>query len=98
MALLGVREQTLAAFGAVSEAAVREMALGALAHGDLAVAISGIAGPGGALPGKAVGSVCIAWASGPDQAISQTLHFQGDRQSIRYAATSVALGGLLRFF
>lgn len=92
VALLGVCEQTLATFGAVSEQTVREMAMGALMHGDLAVAISGIAGPGGALPDKPVGSVCMAWASAPDQVGSQTLRFPGDRQAIRYAATSVALG------
>src|SRR5262245_61880113 len=51
---LGVSSETLAAHGAVSEAAVQEMARGALrvSGADVAVAVSGIAGPTGGVPGK----------------------------------------------
>jgi len=61
--MLGVREATLAAHGAVSEAVAREMAEGALAHShaDLAVAITGIAGPGGS-EFKPEGRVCFGLA------------------------------------
>ena len=61
--LLGVNEQTLNTYGAVSEQTVLEMAPGAAkaAKADIAVAVSGIAGPGGATLDKPVGLVwfCI---------------------------------------
>lgn len=61
--VLGVREDTLAQYGAVSEEVVREMALGALerANADYAIAVSGIAGPDGGSPEKPVGTVWLAW-------------------------------------
>ncbi len=57
--LLGVKENTLANYGAVSENVVQEMALGALreANADFAIAISGIAGPDGGCAKKPVGTV-----------------------------------------
>lgn len=68
--VLGVREDTLARHGAVSEEVVREMALGALqrASADYAIAVSGIAGPDGGSEEKPVGTVWLAW---------------GDRENIR---------------
>ena len=63
--MLGVREATLAADGAVSEATAREMVEGALARSGcgLAVAVTGIAGPGGGSEAKPVGLVHIAAAT-----------------------------------
>lgn len=65
MSVLGVKQETLAKYGAVSEETVKEMASGAISHfkTDYAVAVSGIAGPDGGLPGKPVGTVWIAVAS-----------------------------------
>jgi nicotinamide-nucleotide amidase len=59
---LGVKKETLEAYGAVSEQVVREMVKGAasLLETDIAVAISGIAGPGGGTPAKPVGTIWMA--------------------------------------
>ena len=64
MGTLGVRDETLAQHGAVSEETVREMAAGVLRKldTDYSVATSGIAGPGGATPGKPVGMAWLAAA------------------------------------
>lgn len=63
--LLGVKQETLQANGAVSEAVVREMARGALQQlkTDYIIAVSGIMGPDGGTPEKPVGTVWIAAGS-----------------------------------
>jgi len=95
-ALLGVRPETLASQGAVSEAVVREMAVGALERlgGDVAVAVSGIAGPDGGSPDKPVGTVWLAFAvrhPGRDQVRAVEARFGGDRERVRRMAVRRAL-------
>tara|TARA_B110000902_G_scaffold25123_1_gene27570 strand:+ start:1596 stop:2855 length:1260 start_codon:yes stop_codon:yes gene_type:complete len=65
--VLGVKTETLLAFGAVSEQVVEEMALGIkkIMKVDYAVATSGIAGPSGGTKEKPVGTVWTAIA-GPN--------------------------------
>ena len=90
--LLGVKNETLQQFGAVSQQTVAEMAHGALqkAHTDYALAISGIAGPTGGTTEKPVGTVCFGLAT-KNQTQTQTKHFSGSRDEIRQRAVDYAL-------
>lgn len=99
--LLGVGEDIIATFGAVSIATAWAMARGALERSgaDVAVSITGIAGPGGGTAKKPVGTVVFARATrdaDPDKVVADVREF-GDpgRQEIRRQATMVALGLLL---
>jgi len=94
--LLGVRADTLARHGAVSEETAREMAQGALARskGTLALAVTGIAGPGGGSREKPVGMVCFAWA-GKQGVRTETQRFSGGRESVRKQSVIRALQGVL---
>lgn len=95
VAMLGVRQTTLDAHGAVSEQVAREMALGAVAHSaaNLAVSITGIAGPGGS-EHKPEGRVCFAISMG-DGASTKTVEFGAiGRAEVREAAKDYALSML----
>jgi nicotinamide-nucleotide amidase len=89
---LGVRPDTLAAHGAVSEPTVREMAQGARERfaADLAVAVSGVAGPDGGSPDKPVGTVWLALASEAG-VTTKLLGWPGARDQIRTLASWWAL-------
>jgi nicotinamide-nucleotide amidase len=95
---LGVRQATLARYGAVSEQTAREMARGALRRGrsSIALSVTGIAGPGGGLPGKPVGTVCFSWAQGR-KISSETKRFRGGRTSVRRQSVIHALRGILKW-
>ncbi|SMO44455.1 competence/damage-inducible protein A [Solitalea koreensis] len=90
MQLLGVKADTIAQHGAVSEETVKEMALGAQKNynADYAIACTGIAGPDGGTPEKPVGTVWIAIA-GPEKVIAKKFQFQNKRtQNIERTAVS----------
>jgi nicotinamide-nucleotide amidase len=95
--MLGVRTETLAAHGAVSEATASEMVAGALerSSADIAVAVTGIAGPSGGTPQKPVGLVCFAWGRRGGAVRSLTQQFPGDRAAVREASVVEALDGLI---
>jgi nicotinamide-nucleotide amidase len=97
--LLGVSEEIIETFGAVSVACAWAMAQGALKHSDadVAVAISGIAGPDGGTPQKPVGLVVFARAErGSDVVNAEERRFDADtRAGVRQAAAMVALELLL---
>ncbi|WP_198371507.1 CinA family protein [Roseomonas rosulenta] len=93
MRMVGLRAETLAAHGAVSEPVAREMAEGALAAAqvDIALSCTGIAGPGGATPGKPVGLVFIGCARRGGPTVVQRHVFPGDRAAVRAATVAAAL-------
>jgi nicotinamide-nucleotide amidase len=97
--VLGVKTETLADFGAVSEPCAREMAEGVkkLCGSTLAVSITGIAGPEGGAPDKPVGTVCFA-VCGPGTTRTATKLFAGDRDRVRMAAAYFALDLARRYF
>jgi len=94
---LGVVQQTLADFGAVSEPVARQMAAGALAmapRATLAVAVTGVAGPGGGSADKPVGLVWFGFAKRTDDdVVVSSVHqlFEGNRQAVREATVDFAL-------
>ena len=101
VAMLGIAQDVVDTFGAVSFATAWAMARGAVAKSgsDVAVAITGIAGPGGGSERKPVGTVVFACARAgddPDHAVTDIRHF-GDigRGGIRLQAALCALSMLL---
>lgn len=97
--MLGVQEDILDTFGAVSAATVWAMAQGAIqrSKADVAVAISGIAGPDGGSELKPVGTVTFARCiRGEDEVDADERVLEGStRSEIRHQATLVALELLL---
>lgn len=91
--LLGVREETLTRFGAVSELCARELAAGALERSGcgLALAVTGIAGPGGGTAEKPVGLVHLAAARRDGPLLHRRCLFSGDRRAVRLASVEAVL-------
>jgi nicotinamide-nucleotide amidase len=100
--MLGVSDDLLDTFGAVSIAVAWEMAKGALeiSECDVAVAITGVAGPSGGTEKKPVGTVVFAKAEknkDPEDVVADRKNFGTDksRADIRLQAALVALELLL---
>lgn len=102
--MLGVKEDTLRQFGAVSRETACEMALGALdkSGSEYAFAITGVAGPGGD-GGIPAGTVWIATAeqatagqaaAGQKSVQARLFKFRGSRNSVRRKAAKKALDEL----
>lgn len=90
--ILGVKGETLAAHGAVSEACAMEMAKGLkeVSGADCAVSVTGIAGPGGGSVEKPVGLVYMGLALGDQVYVKRNL-FQGSRDEIRRQTVKTVL-------
>lgn len=86
--MLGVSDETLISYGAVSEQTVTEMVLGALKNfkSDYAIAVSGIAGPDGGTADKPVGAIWIAVAY-QNKTVAKKFQFSNKRiQNIERSA------------
>lgn len=97
MRTLGVKEETLKEFGAVSSETAKEMAEGIAKRCGARIGISttGIAGPGGGTDEKPVGLVYIGvYIDG--KVSTKKLNLLGNRQQIRNRATQCALDLLRR--
>jgi nicotinamide-nucleotide amidase len=97
MDLLGVREETLVAQGAVSPQVAAEMARGARARAQATYGLgtTGIAGPGGGSDAKPLGMVYVALAS-PEGEIVEEHRLPGDRRAVKMRTAQAALDLLRR--
>ena len=96
--LLGVPEQVLHEFGAVSEQTAILMAEGVRKIGktDLGLAVTGIAGPTGGTEEKPVGTVFIALTDGKKTICHRSL-YRWDRRRIKMVSSQSALMMLKRY-
>ena len=92
---LGVRETTLASFGAVSRECAEEMVEGICARtgADAGISVTGIAGPSGGTPDKPVGRVYIGVKLHDKTRIFEC-NFRGGREQVRNQTVSRALNEL----
>ena len=95
--LIGVKEETLETYGAVSRQVAEQMAKGAAkaASAQAAVAVTGIAGPDGGTPDKPVGLVYIGCFVDGKTVVTEN-HFKGSRMEIREQTTQAALALLYK--
>ena len=93
--VVGVRDDTLATYGAVSEKTAAEMARGVriLAGADIGISTTGIAGPLGGTPYKPVGLVYVGVSTAVGLRTEKLLlgENSADRQRIRELASAAAM-------
>ncbi len=96
--ILGVPQEVLDQFGAVSNETVVAMAEGCLrvSGADHAIAVSGIAGPTGGTDEKPVGTVHVAIASRGAETFAKRYFYPIDRLSFKMRVTRLALDLLRR--
>ena len=92
MKYLGVKEEALMNYGAVSEETAREMAEGVArkASANVGVGITGLAGPGGETPEKKPGLVYIGVCINGKTKVNK-YQLKGNRQKVREVSVSRAM-------
>jgi PncC family amidohydrolase len=93
VAVLGVSEETLRAYGAVSSETAAAMAEGALrvAGADIAVSITGIAGPSGGTDDKPVGTIWFGLARKGESTITKLRRLPWGRDRVQRLSAYIAL-------
>lgn len=96
--VLGVPQDLLDTYGAVSAQVAKAMAEGSkgVINSDLAVSVTGIAGPKSDNTNKPVGLVYIGVTDGVTTDV-QEYHFSGDRETIRNTTAQTALHNVSLF-
>ncbi len=96
--VVGVKEDTINKYGAVSYQVAEEMAQGGrkILTADICLADTGIAGPSGATPEKPVGLFYIG-LSHQARTYSQKHNFQGNREQNKRRAAEAALAWLKEY-
>lgn len=91
--VVGVSQETLDRFGAVSPQTAKEMAEGIrrVMGTDLGISVTGVAGPDSDDRGNPVGCVYLALADGVETKVYRPEHLGEDRESIRRNAVEFAL-------
>jgi len=97
VARLGVEEETLEKFGAVSHQVAEEMAIGIskTSGAHIGLSTTGIAGPGGGTEEKPVGLVYVGICY-KGEVVTRELNLSGNRQKIRERTTMILLDMLRR--
>ena len=95
--LLGVKNETLEKYGAVSSQCVEEMALGCAErfNSDVAISISGIAGPGGGTPEKPVGTVYMGFYY-KGKVSSTRYNITGERKRVQMRSAYYSINNMLK--
>ncbi len=96
--VVGVKEETIDKYGAVSPQVAEEMAQGGrrILATDICLADTGIAGPGGATPGKPVGLFYIG-LSHQTGTYTRKHNFERDREQNKQDAAEAALRWLKEY-
>lgn len=96
--LLGVSEDTLRVYTAVSRQTAHEMARGAreVIQADVGVSVTGLAGPDGDGTGRPIGLVYVGIDT-EGFSYCQELHLTGDRAVVREQAAEAVLNMILEY-